>query len=498
MRHGIFSIPDLKGFILAIMHQTVYAPLTQSWTDWLDQLQQIGISASTAGFRQMALAGLQPCIKMRLGIGYQLSSGLWEGEESMLAGDLMVYDEQSRPLLQTPTQVCLPQSGLQGLILCLEDTPAAWVRLETTLVELPAQHQLLALWFPDVSGENEASVLQQLEECGALLEQGQMTVLMGDDRLWMSRGYGSNFGLIPVASVRAEALEAFVEACAHPFKKNQQQPIRPKQLAALSNKRIQPKVVRTPSDTVLPLGIRHNTTGQQKTYSASFAPCPTDPRANFPLHTAVIKGDVEQVTALLREGHTPNCKNKEGNSPLHLLVETSADLEIAELLIMAGADLNVRNHICVAPLHLAVLCKRAKMLQWLLDQGAEIEARNNRAYTPLHKAVVAGDQQLIEILLQHQADIHARMEKDIQPLHLAAWYGHEKLIDFLLERGADINAVNDDGNSALHFAAFNGQVKVIKRLVQLSANAGLTNALGDTYLQGINEGYQGAMIQVLA
>ncbi|MEM7655860.1 MAG: ankyrin repeat domain-containing protein, partial [Bacteroidota bacterium] len=65
------------------------------------------------------------------------------------------------------------------------------------------------------------------------------------------------------------------------------------------------------------------------------------------------------------------------------------------------------------------------------------------------------------------------------------------------ERGADRNAVNVDGNTALHFAAFNSQVKAIKVLMNLQADPSILNQLGETYLQGLNEGYKGEMIRVL-
>ena len=67
----------------------------------------------------------------------------------------------------------------------------------------------------------------------------------------------------------------------------------------------------------------------------------------------------------------------------------------------------------------------------------------------------------------------------------------------LIKAGADLNSQNKDGNTPLHFAAFNGQVKVIKVLINHEADPSVSNRMGHSYLQGLNEGYQGEIIRLL-
>lgn len=222
-----------------------------------------------------------------------------------------------------------------------------------------------------------------------------------------------------------------------------------------------------------------------------------DPKTgNFPLHTAVLKRDYQQVSSLLQEGAVLEDKNKEGNTALHLA--TSQGLtDIVRLLLVSGADPNARNYVYAAPLHVAVEADHQEVIDLLLEHEAEVEARNNRGKTPLHIAAIHGRVEAVKLLLDGYADIHAHMEKDMQPLHLAAWYGQGEIVQLLIEKGADVDSINVDGNTALHFAAFKGQVKVIKTLINHQANMHIQNHSGLTYLQGINEGYSGEMIRVL-
>jgi ankyrin repeat protein len=221
-----------------------------------------------------------------------------------------------------------------------------------------------------------------------------------------------------------------------------------------------------------------------------------DQEGYYPLHRAVLNADPKRIHSLIRQGAVTEVKDKEGNTPLHLAVIASSR-ELAQALLTHGADPNNRNYLAAAPLHLAVEREDAALAQLVIEHGAELEARNNRGKTPLHLAATNGSVSCAAILHQHQANLEATMEKDIRPLHLAAWYGQTEVAQFLIDQGADLDAVNTDGNSPLHFAAFSGQVKLIKTLINNRANMDVTNRIGETYLQGINQGYQGEMIAVL-
>jgi len=222
-----------------------------------------------------------------------------------------------------------------------------------------------------------------------------------------------------------------------------------------------------------------------------------DEEGYYPLHRAVMAKKKSEVSSLLSKGAITEVKDKDGCTPLHKAIQLGEE-SLTELLLKQGASPNSRNYLAATALHMAVELRKPELVATLITFGAEIEARNNRGKTALHIAAANGCLACARVLIEKGANLASTMERDMQPLHLAAWYGQQDLAEFLIQQGAGINATNADGNAALHFAAFNGQVKLIKVLINMRADMFLENAAGETYLQGINEGYQGEMIAVLS
>ncbi|CAM9112241.1 unnamed protein product, partial [Bubo scandiacus] len=78
--------------------------------------------------------------------------------------------------------------------------------------------------------------------------------------------------------------------------------------------------------------------------------------------------------------------NYDGYTPLHIAV-LRKDLEMVELLLSAGADLNKAEPSCGrSPLHLAVEAQSPEVAECLLRAGADPGARMYVGYTPLYSA----------------------------------------------------------------------------------------------------------------
>ena len=164
---------------------------------------------------------------------------------------------------------------------------------------------------------------------------------------------------------------------------------------------------------------------------------PPDDRA---LLDATKRSDVAAVRTLLEEGADPNVAQGDGLSALHLAAQ-EGNLEIAELLLAAGAKVGAKTQIGeYTPLHLASEGAHAYVVRALLEAGADPAAvTTTTGVTPLHLAAktVHGEGAVRE-LLEHGAPVNAEEASAGQTaLMFAASYGRTAAVRELLSRGAD-------------------------------------------------------------
>jgi ankyrin repeat protein len=117
------------------------------------------------------------------------------------------------------------------------------------------------------------------------------------------------------------------------------------------------------------------------------------------------------------------------------------DLEIADLLIKAGADAKAKNRYGVSPLSLACTNGSAAMIEKLLTAGADPNAALPEGESPLMTAARTGKADAVQALIKHGANVNAKEEwRGQTALMWAAAEGHAEAVKVLLQAGADIHA----------------------------------------------------------
>lgn len=152
---------------------------------------------------------------------------------------------------------------------------------------------------------------------------------------------------------------------------------------------------------------------------------------------AAMRGDVEAVRALLRDGADVNAAQGDGMTALHWAAQ-NGDGELAEVLIYAGANLEAVTRVgAYTPLHLASKTGHVTVVRRLLGAGADPNTPTATGVIPLHFAAGAGSPETIRVLVDHGADANAREGAYGQtPLMFAASYGRVEAVEALLSRGA--------------------------------------------------------------
>ena len=254
---------------------------------------------------------------------------------------------------------------------------------------------------------------------------------------------------------------------------------------------------------------------------------------------AAMRGDREAVRAALARKADVNAAQVDGTTALHWAVERD-DVELAELLLTAGARVSARTRERVMPLQLAAINGSVGMLGRLIRSGADPNAPLTPAGdTALMLAARTGKTDAVRLLLEARADVNAkeswggttalmwavaqghaeaarlliaaggdvnarshyvaaangrgfegrtpvasRTEEKVEefasgwltPLMLAARDGSLELARILVEAGADVDAEAGDGKTALALAIFNGSYDVASFLVDRKADVNKADA----------------------
>ncbi len=161
------------------------------------------------------------------------------------------------------------------------------------------------------------------------------------------------------------------------------------------------------------------------------------------LSDAAQRGDISTVRSLLQENAEVNGTQGDGMTALHWAAEND-DLEMARVLIRAGADLGVGTRVgSITPLFLACTNGYRDMAVLLLEAGADANSVALAGTTALMQASAAGSVEVVEALLGHGADVDRKEAARQQTaLMYAAALDRSAVVRVLAERGADLDATS--------------------------------------------------------
>uniref|UniRef100_A0A0G4GPD1 Uncharacterized protein n=1 Tax=Chromera velia CCMP2878 TaxID=1169474 RepID=A0A0G4GPD1_9ALVE len=156
-------------------------------------------------------------------------------------------------------------------------------------------------------------------------------------------------------------------------------------------------------------------------------------------------GQRKSVKGLLAFGVDVNGKaGPDGRTALHMAAENNKR-DVLTLLLLRGADVDVRDKFGMTPLHLAVRHGRKEICTILLEMNASVGAKSNGGCTPLHIAAQYNRKEICSLLLDHGAKVNCKDGLGYTPLHRAAQYGKKEMVSLLVERGAEVNTKDNIG-----------------------------------------------------
>lgn len=159
------------------------------------------------------------------------------------------------------------------------------------------------------------------------------------------------------------------------------------------------------------------------------------------------------------------------------MASTSSNTEIVDLLMVFGADVNVRGKNDMTPLHLAASFERADIVTRLVQNGAKVNDEDEEGRTALTYAAEKDNEDIARFLLQHHAKIDPP-RFHTTPLHFAIKNQNILIVEMFLSQSADVNfqVPLDNGclsKTALMYAIETGNVHMLCLLLEKGADVNM-------------------------
>jgi ankyrin repeat protein len=195
--------------------------------------------------------------------------------------------------------------------------------------------------------------------------------------------------------------------------------------------------------------------------------------------------DEETINTLLQQGFSPNARDENGNTPLVFALENNDNLNIALLLLKAGADVNAPDAKGMTPILVAAGTAFKLQNQQEFLESAQVnkislipeeQLRGRTAYQ-MKRA-----EKMLRILLHYGADVNQETPFGTPLMAAATNDLNINIINLLLSSGANVNAQDQNGQSALFYARKHNAIEAEALLIKNGADINLLDRYGRTYM----------------
>ncbi len=220
------------------------------------------------------------------------------------------------------------------------------------------------------------------------------------------------------------------------------------------------------------------------------------PDGTTALHWAVRQDDLETADLLIRAGANVKAANRFGATPLSLAA-TNGNAAMIEKLLKAGEDANaVVSETGDTVLMLAARTGKPDAVAMLLNHGADVNKTNATGQTALMWAASQRNSAAVQVMIEHRADLSIKTHAAPPPkpmdtifsapfpvggmtaLLFAARQNDLKSASLLIGAGADVKESAQDGTSPILVAILNGHYALANFLLEKGADPNAVDGKG--------------------
>jgi hypothetical protein len=139
----------------------------------------------------------------------------------------------------------------------------------------------------------------------------------------------------------------------------------------------------------------------------------------YRLHAAVRSGNDTEVRSILEHINSPDCRDRNGCTPLYRAVESEYLQKVQILIDVGKADVNLGGPDGQVPLHVAAKNNYIQIVPVLIAGGAKLNITDNNRWTALHYAAWCNKPEMVKLLIQQKATLDIRDNEGKTPVDLA-------------------------------------------------------------------------------
>ena len=196
------------------------------------------------------------------------------------------------------------------------------------------------------------------------------------------------------------------------------------------------------------------------------SPTATSGKQVPPVHLACSQNKLNMVQVMVEQcgQEILNCKDKQGQTPLHRSTSLICGKQLISFLLSKGSLPNAQDANGQTPLQVAVCFGSVVAVDQLLASGSSPTIRDTGGCNCLHVAIMFKRKETFKRLLEHP-DINVMSDTPNNdgdfPIHLALREGHNDFVLPLLKCTPD-QVVDKENNNYFHLAALAGDNKTIE------------------------------------
>ena len=208
-----------------------------------------------------------------------------------------------------------------------------------------------------------------------------------------------------------------------------------------------------------------------------------------PIHYASRNGCTYCVESCLNAGANVNALSND-NSTAAVFACLYGNVNVLEVLIASGADINIKTNKGGNGLHCAIFGGHHDVVQYLLEYtDIDIHEKDGQGNSSILYSCLYNRVDCLRECIKHGGNVND--EKDgLSALVYAVRRNYQEIIVSLLKAGANLNFRDEDGWTVLHWAANSADnIECICLLIEMGADRYAETANGETFADLKHESY---------